>query len=270
MKCKMYLLNWLRNQGGSSPAPTPTPSGLKFINGMKMSYWTTTPQTVDTSGMTNMSRFFAYYGDSATETMSYPVIDTSSVTDMSLMFQQEKNLGLYLNNDFITNFDTSNVTDMSYMFAYAKSSTETTMTTITSFIESFDTSKLTNTQRMFDHFTSTSPAKPEVPHFDTSNVTDMQYMFYQSSFARMTNNFYYDTSSCINMRDIFNGVSLHNSAGAETLVNVLNMCIHVNVNYEGTKTLYALGLRSNTVTANNIQQCSNYQDFLDAGWTIGY
>ena len=23
MKCKMYLLNWLRNQGGSSPAPEP-------------------------------------------------------------------------------------------------------------------------------------------------------------------------------------------------------------------------------------------------------
>ena len=44
------------------------------------------------------------------------------------------------------------------------------------------------------------------------------------------------------------------------------MCINAT-NYEGTKTLSAMGISNSTLVAK-IPNLEHYQDFLNAGWTI--
>jgi len=53
----------------------------------------------------------------------------------------------------------------------------------------------------------------------------------------------------------------------ESLNNVLQMCINAT-SYAGTKTLKYIGLT--IAQANICQSLSNWQEFLDAGWTAGY
>ena len=260
--------------GLSSVAVTTNVSGgLKLTDGMTMSYWTITPQSVDTTEMTSMNRLFCYYGDSATGTMSYPVIDTSNVTDMSNMFYKELDIGGYLNNDFILNFDTSKVTTMESMFAYTKTSNFSKYNKFISFVEGLDTSKVTNMHWMFYGYEkgSVSNSSAFFPKVDSSKATNMQGMFQNSQFKLFPSNFTYNTSACINMTNIFTSSGINVDSGSNTFSGILDMCINCdNTNYEGTKTLYALGFRNSMVSPGYFQYCSNYQDFLDAGWTIGY
>ena len=53
----------------------------------------------------------------------------------------------------------------------------------------------------------------------------------------------------------------------ESLNNILQMCVNA-INYPGVKTLKRLGLSSEQATV--CQGLSNYQAFLNAGWTTGY
>ena len=53
----------------------------------------------------------------------------------------------------------------------------------------------------------------------------------------------------------------------ESLNNILQMCINAT-SFTGTKTLKYLGLSSTQATT--CQSLSNYQAFLNAGWTTGY
>lgn len=54
-----------------------------------------------------------------------------------------------------------------------------------------------------------------------------------------------------------------------SLDNILQTCISAT-SYTGTKTLAKLGFTSTNYPASRIQALPHYQDFLDAGWTIGY
>ena len=97
-----------------------------------------------------------------------------------------------------------------------------------------DTSNVTNMNQMFFECTSLK----SIPLLDTSNVTAMNYMF----------------RSC---------TSLSN----ESLNNVLAMCTNAT-SYTGTKTLKYIGI--NTTQATTCQSLSNYSAFTAAGWTTGY
>ena len=79
-----------------------------------------------------------------------------------------------------------------------------------------------------------------IPLLDTSNVTNMADMFYHT----------------YNLTDT-------------SLDNILQMCINASV-YTGTKKLSTLGLTSTNYPASRIQALTHYQDFINAGWTIGY
>ena len=97
-----------------------------------------------------------------------------------------------------------------------------------------DTSNVTNMRFMFDDCTSLK----EVPQFDTSNVTNMSYMF----------------SSCNKLTDT-------------SIDNILQFCITSKIE---NGTLQYLGFNRNVYPVNRIKALPHYQDFLDAGWTIGY
>ena len=59
------------------------------------------------------------------------------------------------------------------------------------------------------------------------------------------------------------------SLSNQSLDNILKMCISAT-SYTGTKALTILGFSSNLYSASTIQALPSYEDFIDAGWTIGY
>ena len=153
-------------------------------------------------------------------------------------------------------------------------------------IDLIDTSNMTNMQNFFEYFIRLT----SIPLINTSNVTNMQSMFSQcGSLLEMP---LIDTSKVTNMRFMFSGCSslitipvLNTSSATnlqqmflqctslsdESLNNILQMCINASA-FTDTKTLSYLGfnLMSSTYPASRIQALSNYDDFIDAGWTIGY
>ena len=96
------------------------------------------------------------------------------------------------------------------------------------------------------------------------NYTNMSDMFMNC--MSLTTIPLFDTSNVTTMDDMFRSCrSLTN----ESLDNILQMCINASL-YKKKKDLYSMGLISNYYPATTIQSLPHYQDFLDAGWTIGY
>lgn len=101
------------------------------------------------------------------------------------------------------------------------------------------------------------------PLWNTSKVFNMTQMFYGCS--KLENVSLLDTRSITNFAQMFYNCSKLTDA---SLNNILKMCVDAT-SYSGTKTLSALGITNSTVyPASRIQALSNYQDFVNAGWTI--
>lgn len=166
-----------------------------------------------------------------------------SVTDTSNMFSSF----LYLTA--IPEFNTSNVTNMYGMFMNCRKITN---------IPVMNTSKVTNMEKMFYSCTNLT----ELPQLDTSSVTNMNQMFYDCS--SLTTIPLLDTSNATNMYNMFSNCT---SLSDESLNNILVMCANA-AKITSNKTLKSIGL-----TEEQAQICttlSNYQAFVNAGWTTGY
>lgn len=100
------------------------------------------------------------------------------------------------------------------------------------------------------------------PQIDTSQVTNMNSAFYSSPILRHIP--LLNTSSVERLYETFNYCS---NLSNNSLNNILAMCINAT-NYSRTKTLKYIGLTQ--AQAEVCQTLSNYQAFLDAGWTTGY
>ena len=178
-----------------------------------------------------------------------PLVDTSIATNMASMFRNCYSL------KETPQLNTSNVTDMSQMF-YACYSFKN--------VALLNTTNVTNMNSMFFNC---YPLE-KIPQFDTKNVTNMSSMF--GSCNSLEELPLLDTSSVTDMSSMFSGcVSLNDTS----LDNILQMCINA-VSYAGTKTLKALGFQYSVMTSkypvSRIQALPHYQDFINAGWTIGY
>lgn len=102
----------------------------------------------------------------------------------------------------------------------------------------------------------------EIPKLDTRNVTNMQQTFSGCNSLRFVPIF--DTQKVTSITTLFSGCSKLTN---ESLNNILQMCINAT-SYKGMKTLNWIGLSMKQATT--CQSLSNYQAFLDAGWTTGY
>ncbi|EKZ4334410.1 BspA family leucine-rich repeat surface protein [Listeria monocytogenes] len=177
---------------------------------------------LDTSSVTNMSYMFDRNDLTSLDLSSF---DTSSVTDMTFMFYNCTGISLDLSN-----FDTSSVTTMYGMFHYCKDLTSLDLSNfntsnVTSMgvmfsntsamtsldLSSFDTSNATNMRGMFKGSAATSL---DVSGFNTSNVTDMNEMFRDSA-ATSLDVSHFDTSNVMDMRYMF-------SNSAVTSIDVSN------------------------------------------------
>lgn len=106
--------------------------------------------------------------------------DTSSVTNMGGMFNQNGNSATSWSIGDISNWDTSKVTDMSYMFFCAGR----TATTFILDLSDWDTSNVTNMSYMFAlaGCNATSWSIGDLSDWDTSNVTNMSNMFREAGY----------------------------------------------------------------------------------------
>ena len=120
----------------------------------------------DTSSVTNMSNMF--YNCRNLTTLDLSSFNTSAVTNMSSMFYDCRKLTTL----DLSSFDTSAVADMSYMFYDCSN-----LTTLD--LSNFNTSAVTNMSSMFYYCRNLTTL--DLSSFDTSVVTDMSNMFYNCS-----------------------------------------------------------------------------------------
>lgn len=131
------------------------------------------------------------------------------------------------------------------------------------FMPLVDTSNATTMYNMFYNCYSLL----KIPLLNTSKVSTMQGMFYDCYALKDVPVF--DTSSLVKSNSMQTMFGFCYSLTDESLDNILQMCIGAT-SYSGTKTLAKLGFSSERYPVTRIQALPHYQDFLDAGWTIGY
>ena len=200
---------------------------------------------LDTSEVTDMSIMFGMTGmQNPNFTLDLSDLDTSSVIKMMGMFglagasTQELTLDL-------SNFNTSNVTDMSYMFYGTGSNSKN----LTLELSNIDTSNVTDMSYMFSTTGKLSETvKLDLSNIDTSNVTNMQGMFYETGynsteFTLDLSNM--DASSVTNMSYMFYGTGYNST---EFTLNLSNMDVSSITDMSGM--FSNTGYNSTTFTLN--------------------
>ena len=128
-------------------------------------------------------------------------------------------------------------------------------------IKDLNISALTSTRNMFSGYKNLK----KIGQLNTLNVENMNTMF--SNCEKLETVSILNTSKVKQMNSIFNGCT---SLTDTSLDNILQMCINTTSEYTKTKTLAQLGFSATNYPTSRIQALPHYQDFIDAGWTIGY
>lgn len=177
---------------------------------------------LDTSSVTNASSMFNY----CSNLQSIPLLDTSNVTIMYSMFSGCNNL------QSVPLLDTSKVTSMQSMFSSCRNlqsvplldtSQVTNMQSMFSYcidlqsVPLLDTSKVTNMQNMFSNCENLL----SIPQLNTSQVTDMTQMF--SGCANLQSISLLDTSKVTDMRFMFHECTNLTTIPQLNTSNVTNM-----------------------------------------------
>lgn len=151
----------------------------------------------------------------------------------------------------ITNME--QVTDTSNMFEYCSKLIN---------VPNYNTTNVTSMSYMFDGCSLLETA----PQFDTSKTTSTTSMF--SNCAELKNVPQYNFENATALTNMFrNCLKLTD----ESLNNVLASCITVTNKYTDTKTLKRIGINNySAYPTSRIQALPHYQDFISAGWSIGY
>ena len=144
-----------------------------------------------TSNVTNMNSMFAY--SKATTINGLNKFNTNKVTNMGYMFSWSS-----VNTIDLSSFNTSNVTTMQNMF-------ETSNATTIIGLNKLNTSKVVN---MYGMFWNTKVTTLDLSSFNTSNVTDMSFMFNGSEAATIKGLKKFNTSKVTNMNGMFSAMQL--------------------------------------------------------------
>jgi hypothetical protein len=147
--------------------------------------------------------------------------------------------------------NTSTATDMYNMFQGCQN---------LSYIPLLDTGNVTNMIGLFDYCQNIT----KVPLFDTKNVTMMNSMF--SNCVKLIDIPVFDTKKLTDAGMMFYNCT---KLSDQSLDNILQMCINAT-SYTKTKTLNYMYVNSTAFPASKIQSLPHYQEFVEAGWSIGY
>lgn len=171
----------------------------------------------------------------------------SSITSMNNMYMENRNLF------FMPLVDTSNVSNMSLAFGYSNLMS----------LPLIDTSNVVAMNNTFN----TCNNLETVPNINTSKCASYYLCF--SSCGALKNIPEFNFSLCTSDMSLKNMFQYCPNLTDTSINNILKSCIGAT-SYAGTKTLKNLGFASTNYPASRIQALSSYQDFIDAGWTIGY
>ena len=127
-----------------------------------------------------------------------------------------------------------------------------------------DTANTTTIYQMF----SSCYGLIEVPKLDVSKCNSLYQMFYRCYALKSVPIF--DTSNITAINGLSEMFTDCPGLSNESLDNILQMCINATSLTGVTKTLSMVGIQRSYYPASRIQALPHYQDFLDAGWTIGY
>ena len=143
----------------------------------------------DTSKVKGMGNMF--FGDEKLTTLDLSNFDTRNLTNMDKMFYGMSSL-TSLN---ISSFNTSNVTNMNALF-YSMVNIENIN------VVNFDTRSVMNMNHMFSSMHKLKQLQLPAT-FNTSGVTDMGYMFYNSKSLTSLDVSMFNTEKVTNMREMF-------------------------------------------------------------------
>ena len=146
--------------------------------------------SIDSSSVTDMS--YMFNGCHSLTSLDLSGFDTSNVTNISFMFNNCSSL----TSLDLSGFDTSKVTTMLLMFYNCKSLTDVNLS-------SFDTSRVTDFEGMFD--ACVSLARLDLSNFDTSSAIDLSRMFKGCESLAGVDLSGFDTSSVTDMHSMFDG-----------------------------------------------------------------
>lgn len=150
-------------------------------------------------------------------------------------------------------FDTSTTANFSEMFAGCSS--------LTYVSDDFDTSSGTNFYRCFYNCSSLE----SIPSWDVRTGTNLQQLF--AGCSSIKNVPPLTITAATNLTNMFQNSG---SNLTELSRNNILMMLATASSYTGTKTLAAVGFTSSMYSAASWQALTNYGDFTDAGWSIGY
>jgi hypothetical protein len=134
------------------------------------------------------------------------------------------------------------------------------------------TSSLTEANYMFqnceslDTVYSPDDAEAQGVEYNIIDTSSLQYavaMF--NGCTGLMNVSQLDTSNMLDMNSMFAGCY---ALTEQSLDNILGMCAGVSADYEDTKTLSAIGIQTADYPNTDFTSLTNYQDFIDAGWTL--
>ncbi len=149
----------------------------------------------NTANVTNMGEMF--FCCKSLTNLDLSSFNTAKVTEMGGMFEWCSSL----TSLDLSIFNTANVTDMDLMFYYCKSLTSLDLS-------SFNTANVTSMSRMFDECSSLTSL--DLSGFNTSKVTDMMYMFFNCSSLTTTINIM--NADVTNYSDMFYKAAIDASA----------------------------------------------------------
>lgn len=148
--------------------------------------------------------------------------------------------------------DLSGVTSMREAFRACSSLT---------YFPALNTGATTDFYRCFQNCTSLRG----VNDIDLSYATNLQQMFWNCSALESLP--FLTVSRATNLTNMFQGTG--SNLADDSRINILTMCISAAA-YTGTKTLAQLGFTSSMYSAASWQALNRYNDFVSAGWAIGY
>lgn len=215
-------------------------------------------ERLDTSEVTDMSIMF--YRCSSLSSLDLSSFDTSKLESMASMFLSCTNL-TSLN---LSSFNTSNVTSMGSMFGYCSNLSEILG------LERFNTDKVKNMGTMF--YSCTSLTSLNLSSFNTSNVTSMGWMFEQCRNLTSLDLSSFNTSNVTNMTRMFYKCSNLTNLNLSSFNtnNVTNM----GWMFDGCRSLTSLDLSSfeteNVISMENMfANCTNLATiYVGDSWNI--
>lgn len=167
----------------------------------------------------------------------------SSITSMANKYNSDYNL------KYFPLVDTSNVTNMYRAFFSSN----------LSYLPLIDISKVSSISGAFQYCENLI----SVPLLNFNNIYGATQLF--SSCTNLVNVPLFNFSKVTDIDRTFENCP---KLSEKSLNNILEMCINSNVTNNSYKKLSRVGLSSAQATI--CQTLSNYQAFLDAGWTTGY